>query len=564
MKVNDAKFALTMCDIVKTFGGTRALDGANLKVAQGTIHGLVGQNGAGKSTLIKILAGLHPPDSGKIEIAGQLHHLLTPHKVEKLGIHFIHQERLLAPTFTVGEALFLGREPCVGPFPLLNRRQMKRQAVEAMRDHFGADLPVGALIAELTPAQRQIVQITRALLRNPSLLVFDEPTAALVRQEADRLLETIQRLRGKGLTIIYISHYLNEIDLLCDSVTVLRNGVDVGVLNPKEVPTATLISMMVARNIEEMFPKKRVALGDPILTVHRLQYRNAFSEVSLTVCRGEIVGLTGLLLSFGMTIVMIGGGSNVITGGIDLSLANNLGLCAAVYASMVQSGHSDGLAIGLTLLVGLSIGLLNTIAIVGLGILPLLATLTVMNICAGFELVLTQNTVVPATSTFLTALADNGPFGISNLAYIFLALAFLLILAVGFTPWGLRLQAVGAFRQAALAAGLRVRWYIAASYLLSGLCGSVGAILSVSLLNGSSTGSAAILLSVVVSSLLGVVFSPRLVPTIGGTLMSVLFIGFLINGFQLTNVSSYWVNGVEGVLILFVVATTSLVRRSES
>jgi ribose transport system permease protein len=285
-----------------------------------------------------------------------------------------------------------------------------------------------------------------------------------------------------------------------------------------------------------------------------------FGNVANVLEQSAILGV----LSFGMTIVMIGGGSNVITGGIDLSLANNLGLSAAVYASIVESGHSDAVAIGLTLLVGLAIGSLNTLAIVGLGILPLLATLTVMNICAGFELVLTQNTVVPATSTFLTMLADNGLFGLSNLAYVFLALALLFILAVGFTPWGLRLSAVGAFRQAALAAGLRVRWYIAASYLLSGLCGSVGAILSVSLLNGSSTGSGAILLPVVVTSLLGVVFSPRLVPTIGGTFMSVLFIGFLINGFQLTNVSSYWVNGVEGVLILFVVAATSLVRRSET
>jgi ribose transport system ATP-binding protein len=295
MKLNDERFALTMSGIVKTFGGTRALDGANLKVTQGTIHGLVGQNGAGKSTLIKILAGLHAPDSGKIEIAGQLHRHLTPHRVEKLGIHFIHQERLLAPSFTVGEALFLGCEPCVGPLPLLNRRQMKQRAVAIMADYFGAHLPVGALIAELTPAQRQIVQIARALIRNPSLLVFDEPTAALVKHEADRLFETIQRLRGKGLTIIYISHYLYEIELLCDSVTVLRNGVDVGVVNPKEVPATALISMMVARNIEEMFPKKKVEIGAPLLTVHRLRYRNAFSEVSLTVHCGEILGLTGLL-----------------------------------------------------------------------------------------------------------------------------------------------------------------------------------------------------------------------------------------------------------------------------
>jgi ribose transport system permease protein len=286
----------------------------------------------------------------------------------------------------------------------------------------------------------------------------------------------------------------------------------------------------------------------------------SFGNVANVLEQSAILGV----LSFGMTIVMIGGGSNVITGGIDLSLANNLGLCAAIYASSLQSGSSDAGAVALTLLAGLSVGILNAIAIVGLGILPLLATLTVMNICAGFELVISQNTVVPATSAFLTGLADNGLFGLSNLAYIFLALALLFTLVVGFTPWGLRLHAVGAFRQAARAASLHVNWYIAASYLLSGLCASVGAILSVSLLNGSSTGSGAILLSVVVSSFLGVVFSPRLIPTIGGTFLSVLFIGFLINGFQLTNVSSYWVNGVEGVLILFVVAATSLLRRPES
>ena len=295
MSANGEELALTMRDVVKTFGGIRALDGANLKVRRGTIHGLVGQNGAGKSTLIKILAGIHQPDSGSIEVAGQRYRHLTPHKVERLGIHFIHQERLLAPSFTVGEALFLGSEPCIPPLPLLNRRRMRRQAAAAVRSYFGVDLPVGALISELTPAQQQIVQVARALLRNPSLLVFDEPTAALVRQEADRLFETIQRLRAEGLTIVYISHYLNEIEMLCDYVTVLRNGVDVGVVNPREVPASTVVSMMVARSIEEMFPKKQVPIGDPILTVQRLRYRTAFTDVSLAVRSGEIVGITGLL-----------------------------------------------------------------------------------------------------------------------------------------------------------------------------------------------------------------------------------------------------------------------------
>jgi ribose transport system permease protein len=270
------------------------------------------------------------------------------------------------------------------------------------------------------------------------------------------------------------------------------------------------------------------------------------------------------VLSFGLTIVMIAGGSSVITGGIDLSIANNLGLSAAVYAATLKFGQPDLVALGLTLATGLAVGILNAIAVVGIGILPLIATLTVMNICAGFELVITQNTVLQANSPFLTVLAGNGPFGVSTLAYLLLIVAIVLIVAIEFTPFGLRLYAVGGFREAALASGLSVNGYVAASYILSGICGSIGAVLSVALLSGSSTGSGDMLLSVVVTALLGVVFSRRLVPTISGSLLSVLFIGFLINGFQLTNISSYWVNGVEGLLILFAVATTSLVRRTQA
>jgi ribose transport system permease protein len=270
------------------------------------------------------------------------------------------------------------------------------------------------------------------------------------------------------------------------------------------------------------------------------------------------------VLSFGMTIVMIAGGSNVVTGGIDLSIANNLGLSAAVYAILLKIGQPDIVALGFTLLTGLGVGLLNAIAVVAIGILPLIATLTVMNICAGFELVITQNTVLQASSPLLAVLAGDGPFGIATLAYLLLIVALVLIVVIQYTPFGLRLYAVGGFREAALAAGLSVDWYIATSYILSGICGSIGAVLSVALLSGSSTGSGDMLLSVVATALLGVVFSQRLVPTISGSLLSVLFIGFLINGFQLTNISSYWVNGVEGLLILFAVATTSLVRRIET
>ncbi|MBV8416754.1 MAG: ABC transporter permease [Verrucomicrobia bacterium] len=286
----------------------------------------------------------------------------------------------------------------------------------------------------------------------------------------------------------------------------------------------------------------------------------ALSNIANVLEQSAILGV----LSFGMTIVFIGGGSDVVTGGIDLSLANNLGLSAAVYSTLVRSGYSDAVALPLTLLTGLAVGSVNAFAVVGLNMLPLLATLTVMNICAGFELVLTQNTVVQATSPLLSAIADTGPFGVPNLAYFILFLAALLIFGIEHTPFGLRLYAVGAYRQAARAAGLRINRYLIATYLLSGLCGGIAATLSVALLSGSSTGSGEMLLPVVFAALLGVVFSRRLVPSISGTLLSVLFIGFLINGFQLTNVSSYWVNGVEGVLILLVVAATSLSRRGQS
>jgi ribose transport system permease protein len=161
------------------------------------------------------------------------------------------------------------------------------------------------------------------------------------------------------------------------------------------------------------------------------------------------------VLSFGMTIVMIAGGSNVITGGIDLSIANNLGLSAAVYAASLKMGQPDIVALLLTLATGLAVGVLNAVAVVGIGILPLIATLTVMNICAGFELVITQNTVLQASSPFLTLLAGNGPFGISALAYLLLIVGIVLIVAIEFTPFGVRLYAVGGFREAAIAAACR-------------------------------------------------------------------------------------------------------------
>ena len=237
--------ALAFRDIVKRFGGVEALAGASLTVARGETHGLIGQNGAGKSTLIKVLAGIHAPDGGVIEIDGSPQPHLTPARLERLGVHIIHQDRLLAPTLTVAEALFVGKEPRLWGTPLIDRRRLRRNAREALKRSFDIELPVDALIRDLTTAEQQVVQITRALRDRPKLLVFDEPTAALVRREAELLFSTIERLRAEGLTVLFISHYLSEIERLCDRVTVLRNGVDVATVPTRVTTTPTLVSLMI-------------------------------------------------------------------------------------------------------------------------------------------------------------------------------------------------------------------------------------------------------------------------------------------------------------------------------
>ncbi len=280
---------------------------------------------------------------------------------------------------------------------------------------------------------------------------------------------------------------------------------------------------------------------------------------------GNVLGQSAIsgVLAIGLTIVLIAGGSNVVTGGIDLSLSANMGLSAAVYATLIQLGFGDTVAAAGALATGLAIGVVNALAIVLAGIVPLLATLAVMNVVSGLELVLTQNTVLPASTDVLSLLSSSDGFGIPILAYVLIGFTVIVMAIVQFTPLGLRLYAIGEFPEAARAAGLRVKSLIAGAFVASGFCGGVAGILSVAYLSGSTTGSGEMLLPVVVTALLGSVFSRRLVPTIGGTLISTLFVGFLINGFQLLNLPSTLVSGVQGLLILVVVSATTLLRKRE-
>lgn len=285
--------AVDMRDISKSFGPVQALVDATLRVRSGTIHGLVGQNGAGKSTIIKVLAGIYRRDSGSVIINDERVEQITPARMERLGLHFIHQDRLLVPTATAAEAIFLRHEPRIGPF--LDRRAMNRQARDLLKCYFDVDLSPNALVRDLTAAQQKIVQITRALAQQARILILDEPTAALNKTEVDSLFAVLRRLRDEGISIIFISHYMQEIEEICDTVTVMRNGTDVGDLVPRQARIEDIVALMTNRDVNEMYPRRIPSLGAAMLEAEKLTLSGAFADVSFTVHAGEIVGLTGLL-----------------------------------------------------------------------------------------------------------------------------------------------------------------------------------------------------------------------------------------------------------------------------
>lgn len=282
------------------------------------------------------------------------------------------------------------------------------------------------------------------------------------------------------------------------------------------------------------------------------------ANIGLILSQSAVLGILG----FGLTLVLITGGSDVIAGGIDLSLAGTLGLASAVFASLNQAGYSDSACVAAALGTGLAVGVINALAVVWLRILPLLATLAAMNVCAGLELVATENTTIPAASPLIDWLGLTGPLDVPVLGLLLLALALLLGSILWFTPLGLRAYAVGGHPEAARAAGIATHRYVAASYIASGLLGGLAGVVSVAFLNSATSGSGEMLLPVVATAFLGFMFSRRLVPTIAGTLLAAVFLGGLTNGFQLLHVSTYWVNGIEGALILAVVgATANLTRK---
>ncbi|MCY4288812.1 MAG: sugar ABC transporter ATP-binding protein [Aestuariivita sp.] len=287
--------AFSLQGVTKEFPGVRALDNASLDVRIGEVHGLVGENGAGKSTVVKVLAGVYQPDAGLVKIGGETLSPLTPDSVHAAGIRFVHQELHLIPHFTVAESVFLGQERShrLG----LDNKAMRENTKAFLQSMLGVDIPSNRLIRDLTTAERKLVQIARALIDEVAkVVVFDEPTAPLASDEIETVMSAIRRLAEQDIAILYVSHYLSEITDICDRVTVFRQGKTVKVFDTiTEHSGRDLVYAMVGRNIADMFPAKGDRAKGPGLEVTGLSDGSAFADISLSVEKGEIFGIAGLI-----------------------------------------------------------------------------------------------------------------------------------------------------------------------------------------------------------------------------------------------------------------------------
>ena len=282
---------LELRGLEKRYPGTHALKPVDLAFRAGEIHAIVGENGAGKSTLIKLLTGVMPRTSGEVLWQGKPVALATPHEAMALGINAVHQEVVLCRHLTVAANMFLGEEK--SRFGILQQGAMVREAQKII-DDLGFDLPAHVMLGDLTIGQQQLIAAARATVRGTRFLIFDEPTAYLTRKEADQLFALIRRLKAQGVTIVYISHRMEEVFELADRVTVLRDGTYVGTRNIAETNDAELVRMMINRTIEQIYHKETFPFGPTLLEARNLSGQG-FEDVSMSVRSGEIVGLYGLI-----------------------------------------------------------------------------------------------------------------------------------------------------------------------------------------------------------------------------------------------------------------------------
>ena len=287
----DAKVVLSLKNITKRYPGVLALNNVSLDFVKGEVHALLGENGAGKSTLIKAVAGAINIDDGIIHVGGQDHEQMTPYFSRSMGIEVIYQEFNLVPTLSAAENIFIGDK--VGDSFLVNSRLMESKAREIF-ELFKVNIDPKTLVRELSPAKKQIIEIAKAVSKNVKILIMDEPSAPLSVSEVEHMFEVINQLKQQGVTVIYISHRLEEVFRISDRVSVLRDGEYVATKLTKDTNRNELINLMVGRELKETYPPRQNPPGEIALEVKNLT-GNGDHDISFSVRKGEILGISGLV-----------------------------------------------------------------------------------------------------------------------------------------------------------------------------------------------------------------------------------------------------------------------------
>lgn len=282
--------------ITKSFGATRALKDVSFTLRRGTIHALCGENGAGKSTLMKILSGVHRPDSGKILINGAEKHFSSPADSLKSGIAMLYQELELSENLTVYENIFLGAEKFSSPLWHTIDDRASHDETSRLIWNYGFDLDPDAIVAELSPGKCQLVELLKALRRHSRIIVMDEPTSSLSANESEELFRIIRQLKKSDVAIIYISHHLEEVKAIADEISILRDGEVVATAPAKDLEIADIVKLMVGREIRDFYPERSPNIGDELFCAKNIiSSSGKVHDISFAVRRGEIVGMAGLV-----------------------------------------------------------------------------------------------------------------------------------------------------------------------------------------------------------------------------------------------------------------------------
>lgn len=284
---------IEMRGIDKSFGGNAVLKEAGFLLDHGEIHALMGENGAGKSTLMKILTGVYTKDAGQVIVDGQEVCYKNPQEAEKAGIVFIHQELNVLFDLTVEENMFLGKE-IHGRFGVCDKKAMRAE-VRKILDRLGVSIDPQQRMSELSVGQQQMIEIAKALMVDAKVIIMDEPTAALTQSETEVLFQVVRSLKEKGVSIVYISHRMEEIFELCDRITVLRDGSYIDTKRIQDTDMNDVVKMMIGREIGERYPLREASIGEVVFKVEGLTCPGVFKDVSFEVHAGEVLGVSGLM-----------------------------------------------------------------------------------------------------------------------------------------------------------------------------------------------------------------------------------------------------------------------------